>query len=320
MNVVRVFAEGVVDQIKDYMPKAHQELTFEVQEKIKNNGVVMTGICVHVPGENMSPVIYMDSFYEQIKQGESKDTVMNRIASNIIVCRRSAIMKQEFDFLNFDSVKSKISPMLINAKANRQVLPNLCHERVEDLAIAYKIDVDVPMDEGRGIVKIDNKMLELWQVTPEDIKKAAFHNMEKSNEPVLSPMSEVAMNIVMDGNNTTNLLHEDLNSQNQEPMFVLTNDSKYYGAASLLYPGVLDRVSELFPEGFYILPSSVHETLIVPKDGMNPKDLGNMVREVNREMVDPEEILSDRVYEYNKELGRIQQVPESIQKSREAER
>lgn len=320
MNTVRVFAEGVVSQIKEYLPEEHQGLNIEVHEKLKNNGVVMTGICVHAPEENVSPIIYMDSFYEQIKRGGSKDAVMNQIASCIEDSRRSGMMKQEFDFLKFDFVKNKISPMLINAKANRQLLQNACHEKVEDLAIVYKIDVDVPMDDGHGIVKIDNRMQNLWQVTTEDIKKAAFHNMEKSNAPVLSPMSEIMMNAMVNSNHNTNLLHEDFHPHNQESMFVLTNHDKYYGAASLLYPGVLDRVSELFPEGFYILPSSVHETLIVSKEEMNPKDLGNMVREINRDMVDPEEILSDRVYEYNKELGRIQQVPESIQKSREAER
>lgn len=199
MNTVKVFAEGVVSQIREYMSEEYQGFQFEVHEKTKNNGVVMTGICVHAPEENMSPIIYMDSFYEQIKKGESKDAVMNQIASCIEDCRRSAMMNQEFDFLNFDSVKSKISPMLINAKANRQVLPNLCHERVEDLAIVYKIDVDVPMDKGRGIVKIDNKMLDLWQVTSEEIKEIALHNTERSNAPVLSPMSEIMINTMLNG-------------------------------------------------------------------------------------------------------------------------
>ena len=53
---------------------------------------------------------------------------------------------------------------------------------------------------------------------------------------------------------------------------------------------------------------------------MGGKELGQMVREVNRDMVSREEVLSDRVYEYDKDLGKICQVPESIQKSREVTR
>lgn len=85
--------------------------------------------------------------------------------------------------------------------------------------------------------------------------------------------------------------------------------------------GCNGKVDQLFPEGFYILPSSIHETLIIPKDGaMTPKELGEMVREVNRTEVLREEVLSDRVYEYDREKGKIRQVTESLEKARVMER
>ena len=83
----------------------------------------------------------------------------------------------------------------------------------------------------------------------------------------------------------------------------------------------MEKVARIFPEGFFILPSSVHEVLIVPKDTyLSVKELGNLVREVNQSEVSREEVLSDRVYEYDSEKGRIRQIPDSIEKGRGMER
>ena len=86
-------------------------------------------------------------------------------------------------------------------------------------------------------------------------------------------------------------------------------------------PEVLNKLEQLFTEGFYVLPSSVHEVLIVPDNGeMEPKMLGEMVREVNKNEVERQEVLSDRVYSYDKEKHQIRQEPDSIQKVKEMER
>ena len=107
-----------------------------------------------------------------------------------------------------------------------------------------------------------------------------------------------------------------------ESAYILSNKSGVFGAVYLASPEVMEKISGLFPEGFYLLPSSVHEILVMPKDGNGPGqektpfELGEMVREVNRTCVERDEILSDRIYEYDRENGEIRQVPESIKKER----
>ena len=106
-----------------------------------------------------------------------------------------------------------------------------------------------------------------------------------------------------------------------ETAYVLTNMENQYGASMITQPEVLNKLNQLFPEGFYVLPSSVHEVLIVPDNGeVEPRRLGEMVREVNRAEVKREEVLSDRVYRYDKEKHQIRQEPDSIQKAKEMER
>ena len=56
MNAVRVFAEGVAEEISNYLSEEYQNMEFTVVENMKNNGVVLTGLSVHIPGENMGKI------------------------------------------------------------------------------------------------------------------------------------------------------------------------------------------------------------------------------------------------------------------------
>lgn len=83
---------------------------------------------------------------------------------------------------------------------------------------------------------------------------------------------------------------------------------------------MLEKLDELFPKGFYVVPSSIHETIVMPKVicemETSPRLIGEIVRDINQKYMDRKEILSDRIYEYDKKSGKIRQVPESIEKER----
>ena len=105
-----------------------------------------------------------------------------------------------------------------------------------------------------------------------------------------------------------NLLDDnDYEWDNDGAMFILTNESGIFGASALFYPGVIDRISEILGVGFYILPSSVHEVIIVPDVGnRNAEDFKYMVLEANRTVVEPKDVLSDNVWYYNYNFDEIQ--------------
>lgn len=323
MNAVRVFAEGVAEEISNYLSEEYQNMEFTVVENMKNNGVVLTGLSVHIPGENISPVIYMNDFYDEIRKGESIEKTMESIASCVGHCRHDAMLNMNIGLHDIDSLKDRVTPMLINAKANKEMLQTMPHILVEDLAVIFKVDMYLPGGDGRGTMKIKNEMLERWGISKTELYQKAASNVQKYDAPVMTPMSEMVFEFASGEKTNTNLLEEPqmISDFDNEMMFVLSNESRYHGTSALVCSEVMNKINELMPNGFYILPSSIHETLIVSKEcGMGGKELGQMVREVNRDMVSREEVLSDRVYEYDKELGQIKQVPESIQKSREATR
>ena len=86
----------------------------------------------------------------------------------------------------------------------------------------------------------------------------------------------------------------------QVPLTVVTNEMKVNGASALFYPEVMDQLAEKIGGNFFILPSSVHESLVLPDDGSQSiGDLKAMVMEVNATQVDPVDRLSDDVYHYD---------------------
>ena len=90
-------------------------------------------------------------------------------------------------------------------------------------------------------------------------------------------------------------------------MWVLTNKERVFGASALLYDNQLEKVAEKIKEDFYILPSSIHEVIIVPKKYGAPKDyMVKMVREINGENLDMEERLADNVYFYSIDTKELQ--------------
>ena len=88
-------------------------------------------------------------------------------------------------------------------------------------------------------------------------------------------------------------------------MFILTSEQKLNGAANILDKAMMDMILDKFGSDFYLLPSSIHEWLVLPDSGLNPAFLTSMVQEVNAGEVAIEERLSSHVYRYTASEGLI---------------
>ena len=140
-------------------------------------------------------------------------------------------------------------------------------------------------------------MAELWKMPKEKLFKIALENTQNSDKVKFQSMNEV-ISEMMTGN-----AEEDLAS----PMYVLSNKDNQYGATVSLYPNVLKQISKQIGSDYYILPSSVHELLILRKKDcdITEKELRSMVREINQSIVSPEEILGNEVFEYRADRNKV---------------
>lgn len=310
MNETRMFADEVAAGIMEYFPEDRQ-MQCQVVETLKNNNVNRVGITFKENGRNAGPIIYMEPYREAAIDGRPMSEIMREIAGIASRSMDKTELIGSLDYGDYESVKEFLSVTLINGRDNRQMLSHMPHRQMEDLALV--LELKFPMEEGIGSIKVSRELTELWAVDTDTLFAQAQENSLKAEPPSLHRMEDTMLSLAFGRDAAENLLENPAPEEVPSQLYVLSNMSKNKGAAVLSYPGVLEKADQLFPQGFYILPSSIHEMLIVPKSPeINPKELGEMVRAVNRAEVAKEEQLSDRVYEYDREAGTIRQVQESI--------
>ena len=266
-----------------------------INHVIKNNGCEMDGLVIMEKGKDIAPTIYLDSFYELYTNGENIKNIIRQI--EVIYEQNKNNVTFDVNILkHFDTIKDKIVYKVVNYRSNEKLLEQVPHKRILDLAVVFYCLLD--NEYGRSATAlIYNNNLKNWNVTIDDVYKAALKNTPDLLHSKISSMAALfeKCGVNVDGEEV------DLKDYVPSDMYVLTNESKLNGAACILYGNVLYDFAQKLGADLYILPSSVHEVILLPKLSMFEKDeLVNMVKEVNTEGVAADEVLSDHVYEYNR--------------------
>ena len=266
-----------------------------INHVIKNNGCEMDGLVIMEKGKDIAPTIYLDSFNELYTNGENIKNIIRQI--EVIYEQNKNNVTFDVNILkHFDTIKDKIVYKVVNYRSNEKLLEQVPHKRILDLAVVFYCLLD--NEYGRSATAlIYNNNLKNWNVTIDDVYKAALKNTPDLLHSKISSMAALfeKCGVNVDGEEV------DLKDYVPSDMYVLTNESKLNGAACILYENVLYDFAQKLGADLYILPSSVHEVILLPKLSMFEKDeLVNMVKEVNTEGVAADEVLSDHVYEYNR--------------------
>lgn len=266
-----------------------------INHVIKNNGCEMDGLVIMEKGKDIAPTIYLDSFYELYTNGENIKNIIRQI--EVIYEQNKNNVTFDVNILkHFDTIKDKIVYKVVNYRSNDKLLEQVPHKRILDLAVVFYCLLD--NEYGRSATAlIYNNNLKNWNVTIDDVYKAALKNTPDLLHSKISSMAALfeKCGVNVDGEEV------DLKDYVPSDIYVLTNESKLNGAACILYENVLYDFAQKLGADLYILPSSVHEVILLPKLSMFEKDeLVNMVKEVNTEGVAADEVLSDHVYEYNR--------------------
>lgn len=154
---------------------------------------------------------------------------------------------------------------------------------------------------------IHNVHTKLWGVTVEDLYKVAVENTRRLLPYEIKNMADVVDEIAK-AEGTELFNHKDCMAEpeSNKLMYVLSNQKRIDGAVSMIYPGLLRDFADKIGSSFYIIPSSVHEVLLLPSE--NPEDrenLKDMVKEINDTQMEAEEILSYSMYWFDKSKGKI---------------
>lgn len=318
------FKQAIVDNIKDYLPAKFEESDVEVRQVLKNNDTVLDGLTIQDPDTNVAPTIYLNQFFEEYQNGRDLNDIIGDIADVYIANTVDKQMDVSI-VTDFEKAKGNILPRLVNAEENQELLAQRPHMIMDDLAVTYHLEMG-KSDNGNMSVAITNTILDMYGISQEELHDLAVANLEEKMPATFQGMSEVVKEMMLPqimsdlGLSKEAALDyiEQMIPDGNEQMYVLSNDSRLNGAATVLNEKAMEDIAEKVGGDFFILPSSIHELLVVPKqDGMDYSSLEAMVQEVNATQVAPEEKLSDHVYEYDakeKELYRADKADEHEQK------
>lgn len=308
------FAKIVIEKIKDFLPDRYIDSDVRLQDITKNNDTKLKAVTITVPNSNISPTIYLNSMYEQYQRGKPMEEILNQIAA-IQAEHDKDIAVDVSAITDYEKVQGKVAARLVNAENNQELLSQRPHILVgDDLAVTYCIMLG-ENDNGSMSVPITNQLMENYGVTVGELHEAATQNMDELTPASFKSMNEVMVEMMLpslivecggDREQAEQMLEAMMPPMEDGKMYVLTNEQKTNGAAIILNDKVMDQISEKVGGEFYILPSSVHELLIVPRDaGMEVPELEKMVCEVNATQVSVEERLSDHVYAYDAQTHEI---------------
>ena len=300
------FKNEVAAMIKDYLPERYKDATVEYKDVVKNNDTVYTGLILRTGEEGICPTLYLETYFEAYEAGAEMDDVLTKLAETYAAAEGHFDKDEVISFvLNYGEAKKSIVPRLINRKMNEQRLKEMPHTPIDgDLAVSYHIHLG-EMDDGNASVQITNEMFERYGVTLETLHKDAMENLKTVTPATFLPISTVVYNMM--GYSPEEI--EAMTDFENESMFVLSNEQKYFGAVWVLDMEEMASIREQIGD-FYILPSSVHETILVKISGSEEmkdpvSELNRMVMEVNATEVADAEILANHIYKVDWEKGGI---------------
>lgn len=289
------FTKNVAEQIKAFLPERFADADVELKIVTKNNDLKLTGLTIKAVDSNIAPTIYLERFYEEYKDGKDMDKILQKIADFRI--ENDAPAGLDVDQLkDFERIKDKLVPHIISLALNEELLEDRPHRVIEDLAVTYYVVLDRCKDGTAGVA-VTHNIMDCWGVSLEDIDRAAVMNLQKSERSELKSLTAVLAG--MCGEGFSDILPEDCG------MYVLSNEHNLYGAAALLDERMMAHIYEKFDGEFFMIPSSVHEWIVLPKSigAFDGNNLAAMIREVNATQVSHEDRLSDHAYTYSIEHG-----------------
>lgn len=284
-----------------------QSVDVWMERILKNNGAVRTGVAIGKNGSAVSQVVYLENYYHEFCEGKGMTEIIEEICSNLSELSEEveALLP---DFTDFSALRDRVVFRLINREANREMLENMPYVEVCDLAAVIWIFVENEAGEMLGNL-VRRELMDFWKISADDLFQAALENTPRLLPARLQTLHSV-LKEMMDGK-----LKEEMAEGWEDAMFppetkecyVLSNTRLAYGAAAVLYPDCLQEAAEKMASDLVVIPSSLHEVLLMAYDEETDLDaLRRMVCEVNKTCVSVEERLSDQVYLYRRKVGRLE--------------
>lgn len=260
--------------IVGYSRKVAKQVNGEYKEIEKANGVKKHGIIIKTD-TNVCPTVYVDELYaDGVSVADCVKRIKKMLEENVPV-----VVPEVDRFGDYDGfIKERLRARLYNKKTNADVYVTAEPYGFDDLIIIPYIEL------GGAGVRVTDSLLKAWDKSGGEVIDTALGNSREYN---LTPLTEVLKDIGFP-----------IPDDEEVPLYVLTNGTKSFGAITAITQR--EMLKEKFPNGYKIIPSSVHEVLVISDDEADTEmaELANIIVSVNEEQVAPEERLGEHAYQF----------------------
>ena len=297
------------DFIKDVKRSVEQKVAdrdaqVEIRRIVKANDCARDGLVIMEKGLIAYPTLYLQDFYPLFQNGET----IEEIAERIIEIHDHCVMPplEYSDLESFEIAKEHLTCKLYNTTANEEYLEDAVSISFFDLSVVFYCTMIL---DGEHVFssKVTQDLLEKWGLHAGDLFETARDNTEKMLGVFLKEVGEFFPELYGQGTEEQDeFFREILSDDRRIPMYILSNQTRRFGAVNMLDYRILQQLSEQLEDDLYIIPSSVHEVILTPvRGGFSREAADEMVREVNRNVLDIADILADHIYLYSREENRI---------------
>ena len=267
----------------------------------QNNGTEQTGIDIRKEqGEEMAHLC-LDAYYEQYLAGMTVEEAARDIWDLFNSFEQSGVSEGLLN--DFEKVKNKVVFSLVNYGMNKERLESMPYVPYLDLAILFYVLLD-RTENGERTAVITNKELAAWGTTKEELLQLARQNTPRLYMAEVNSLNDVMKSFVKDKKSKD--FFDEFIGEEESSLYVLSNRHNVKGAAVILYDGLLKEMSKVLGHDLLILPSSVHEVLVMAYDKtMDFLSIRDMVEHINEVEVPVCDVLSNQIYRYNREKDQV---------------
>ena len=252
-------------------------------------------LIVSVGDSKMSMAFRLKEIFSDVEKGETMDRAVCRMC-NVIKENISVIENKEGDVKAFitDYEQVKEHTYLRLVPGNSPVLKEAPHKKFQDTAIVVSVHLDnFSDDNGKSVVVVTKPLMEMYGIDEKQLFSEAERNSVEKEPVVFTPLVDMIKNLIE---------KEDVPSPEEVGIvtYIATNKTGFHGASVAVYPEFLEQAAEKMGGSFFMLPSSVHEFILLKDDGrQKAKDLNKMVKNVNETVLEPRDFLSNQCYHYD---------------------
>ncbi len=284
-----------------------------IRRYVKVNGVAYDGLTIFDGESNLSPTIPLTEFYEQYTTGKSLQSIAREVVSFYRDYRVPGKVSVDH-FSDYAWAKERLRVRLLSRVMNVERLQDIPYRSFLDLAECLYLeleDVGIP----NATCPVRYRELETWGKPFDEVRADAEENMKIYEPGELSGIGDVIKDLKEELKGMARkaerpedfFLPEEEEMEAPARMYVLTTKGKTFGAAAILDQTALRTLAELLDRDIYIIPSSIHEVILLPDEpDSSPEVLRNMLVSINHCEVPQGDILSNHIYIYRRESDAIE--------------